>query len=196
LTGEQIITHGLQGLTVEQTILHNLQNRKRNSLEKAIKIYNPYVRTVVYRIIGGVLTNEDIEEVISDVFISLWRHAENLDPERGNIRSYLGTIARNCAKNKLRGVVPLSELDETIESLEKSPQESIEIREEKDLLMSLIMELGEPDSEIFIRYYYYEEKIKNIAHYLELPISTIKTKLSRGRSKLKITITERGYGYE
>ena len=196
MTGEQIITHGLQGLTVEQTILHNLQNRKRNSLEKAIKIYNPYVRTVVYRIIGGVLTNEDIEEVISDVFISLWRHAENLDPERGNIRSYLGTIARNCAKNKLRGVVPLSELDETIESLEKSPQESIEIREEKDLLMSLIMELGEPDSEIFIRYYYYEEKIKNIAHYLELPISTIKTKLSRGRSKLKITITERGYGYE
>jgi len=172
-------------LTDEQKILHNLKKKKRDSLEKAIKAYNPYVRVIVYRIIGCVMANEDIEEVISDVFISFWKSAHALDAEKGNIRAYLGTIAKNCAKNKLRELRPYSELDETISSNAKSPQESFEMREEKDLLVNLIMELGEPDSEIFIRYYYYEQKIKNIAYYTGLPVSTVKTKLARGRLALK-----------
>jgi len=172
-------------LTDEQKLLHNLKKRKRNSLEKAIKIYNPYVRVIVYRIIGGVMTNEDIEEVVADAFISLWKRADTLDTEKDSIRAYLGTIARNCAKNKLRGLRPIDELDEKISSPYKDPQESFELKEEKDIMMNLIMELGEPDSEIFIRYYYYEQKIKNIARYTGIPISTVKTKLSRGRSALK-----------
>jgi len=172
-------------LNDEQKILYNLNRRKRDSLEKAIKVYNPYVRVIVYRIIGSMMTNEDIEEVISDVFISLWKCAETLDVEKGSIRTYLGTIAKNCAKNKLRELRPYSELDERISSTAKGPQESFEIKEEKDLLVNLIMALGEPDSEIFIRFYYYEQKIKHIAHYTGLPISTVKTKLSRGRLELK-----------
>ena len=172
-------------MTDEQKILHNLKRRKRDSLEKAIKIYNPYVRVIVYRIIGGVMTNEDIEEVISDAFVSLWKCAETLDTEKGSIRAYLGTIARNCAKNKLRELKPHVELDEKIAVTNIGPQESVEIKEEKDLMMDLIIELGEPGSEIFIRYYYYEQKIKHIAQYMGLPVSTVKTKLSRGRLELK-----------
>ena len=178
-------------MTEEQKILHNLKKKKRDSLEKAIKVYTPYVRVIIYRIIGNVMTNEDIEEVISDVFISLWKNTYALDSEKGSIRAYLGTIAKNSAKNKLRELTLNSELDETITSTTSGPQESFEAKEEKDLMISLIMELGEPDSEIFIRYYYYEQKIKHIAHYMELPISTVKTKLSRGRLGLK-KIYEKG----
>jgi len=172
-------------LTDEQKILYNLKKKKRDSLEKMIKIYNPYVRVIVYRIIGSVMTNEDIEEVISDTFISLWKCAETLDIEKGSIRAYLGTIAKNCAKNKLRELRPYSELDETISNRAKSPQERFEIREEKDFIINLIMALGEPNSEIFIRYYYYEQKIRDIARYTGLPIPTVKTKLARGRLELK-----------
>jgi len=178
-------------LTDEQKILHNLKKKKRDSLEKAIKAYNPYVRVIIYRIIGNVMTNEDIEEVISDVFISLWKNTHSLDTEKGSIRAYLGAIAKNCAKNKLRELAPSSELDESITSTANGPQESFEAKEEKDLMISLIMELGEQNSEIFMRYYYYEQKIKHIAHYMKLPISTVKTKLSRGRLELK-KIYEKG----
>ena len=176
---------GVLGLTDEQKILLSLKNKNRDSLEKVIKIYTPYVRVIAYGIIGSVMTNEDIEEVIADTFISLWKSAENLDAEKGSIRAYLGTIARNCSKNKLRELRPSSELDETIPSDERGPLESFEVKEERNLLVNLIMELGEPDSEIFIRYYYYEQKIKHIADYTGLPVPTVKTKLSRGRQRLK-----------
>lgn len=180
----------------EQKILRDLKKKRRDSLEKVIKIYNPYVRVVVYNIIGSVMTNEDIEEVISDVFISLWRNIENLDAEKGSIRTYLGTIARNTAKNKLRNLKFYIEIDDSIPFDGVSPQESFEVKEEKDLLLQLIMSLGEPDSEIFIRYYHYEQKIKNIACYMGLPISTVKTKLSRGRLKLKEIYEQRRDGHE
>ena len=176
---------GVLGLTDEQKILLSLKNKNRDSLEKVIKIYTPYVRVIAYGIIGNVMTNEDVEEVIADTFISLWKSAENLDAEKGSVRAYLGTIARNCSKNKLRELRPSSELDETIPSAEQGPVESFEAKEERNLLVNLIMELGEPDSEIFIRYYYYEQKIRHIANYMKLPVPTVKTKLSRGRFRLK-----------
>lgn len=55
----------------------------------------------------------------------------------------------------------------------------------------MIMKLGEPDSEIFFRYYYYNEKIRDIASVTGIPISTVKTKLSRGKNKLKQIISSK-----
>ena len=47
------------------------------------------------------------------------------------------------------------------------------------------MELGEPDNEIFVRFYKFDEKLKDISLATGLNISTIKSKLSRGKRKLK-----------
>ena len=65
------------------------------------------------------------------------------------------------------------------------PYDKIEQHEERETLINAINELGEPDSEIFMRYYYYDEKISYISKIIDLPINTVKTKLARGRVKLK-----------
>ncbi len=176
----------------EAKILANLKEKKRGSLEKVIDIYTPYISIIVYNIIGRVMTNEDVEEVISDAFISLWKHADAIDNEKGSIRTYLSAIARNCAKNKLREVKSYTELDENIISKEIEPQEGLKLKEDKKLLLELIAQLGEPDSEIFIRYYYFGERIGKISQRTGLCTSTIKTKLARGRIKLKeVLVKER-----
>ena len=52
------------------------------------------------------------------------------------------------------------------------------------------MSLGEPDNEIFIRFYKFDEKLKEISKATGLNISTIKTKLSRGKRKLKKILSD------
>ncbi|MFR5916159.1 MAG: sigma factor-like helix-turn-helix DNA-binding protein [Blautia wexlerae] len=47
--------------------------------------------------------------------------------------------------------------------------------------MGKVMSLGEPDSEIFVRRYKFDEKIKDISKAMGLNISTVKTRLSRGK---------------
>lgn len=175
----------------EYKLLANLKKGKRDSLEKAIDLYTPYVNVIIYNVIGSIMAKEDIEEVISDVFISLWKHADSLDNNKGSIRAYLGAAARNCAKNKLRKVSLHFELDENIISKEAAVETILEQKDEDRLLIDIITGFGEPDSEIFFRYYYYDEKIKKISQCVGLCQSTVKTKLARGRHKLKEVLMQK-----
>ena len=56
-----------------------------------------------------------------------------------------------------------------------------------------VNELGEPDKEIVIRYYYYYQSTPKIADILGINADTVKTKLRRARLKLRKFLTERGY---
>lgn len=183
-------------LAQEERLLLMLKQRKRGALERAIDTYTPYVSVVIYNTAGASLAKEDIEEVVSDVFIALWKNAETLDFSKGSLRAYLASAARNTAKNKLRTVKASEELNENIVSLSQEPSENAEEQERRKLLLSLIKELGEPDSEIFLRYYWYEEKISYISAVTGVKAATVKTKLSRGREKLKKMLCKRRYGDE
>ena len=82
------------------------------------------------------------------------------------MRSYLATIARNTSKNKLRKYHSNEVLNEQIISSDLTPQDNIIKAENSQLLTELITSLGEPDSEIFFRYYYCNEKIKTISIHI------------------------------
>ncbi len=176
----------------ESKLLQRLQQRKRNSLEDAIKQYTPYVSTIIYRTIGDLAPAEDMEEVIADTFFKLWIHADKICEEKGCIRAYLGAVARNTAMNKLRTIKTDLELDDTVFCANDGPQEEIMRKDTSQSLLRLILSLGEPDSEIFIRYYYYEEALKTIARRMDLNLSTVKSKLLRGKQKLKNRISKEG----
>lgn len=169
----------------EEKLLNHLKRQKRGSLEKVIDLYTPYVSVIVYNIIGGIMTKEDVEEVVADTFVSLWKSAQTLDSKKGCIRSYLGSLARNCAKKKLRDVKIYNELDENLVYVNSEPGAHIEKMEESQKLLELIKNLGEPDSEIFLRHYWYNEKVSRISAVTGICRSTITTKLHRGRKKLK-----------
>ena len=172
-------------MTEEERLLNGIRKRRRGSLEKAIDIYTPYVSVIVYNVIGAAMTHEDIEETVSDAFISLWKTAHTLDTKKGTLRAYLGAIARNCARKKLRKSESYGELDENIVSDSGEPSAELEEKEEREMLLRLINSLGEPDSEIFLRHYWYGETTSQIAAATGVNKSTVTTKLQRGRNRLK-----------
>ena len=53
------------------------------------------------RVLAGRGAREDVEELTADVFLALWAHAGELDPEQG-LRPWLGAVARNRAMDWLR----------------------------------------------------------------------------------------------
>ena len=175
----------------DNKLLRDLKKHKKASLEKLISRYTPYVHTITYNIIGHIMAKEDIEEVIADTFISLWKSVEHIDSDKGSLKAYIGTIAKNTAKNKLRQHKMSYELSEEILSKKISIEDYFLQKEKDNHLLQVIKNLGEIDSEIFVRYYFYEEKIKDIAKYTGVCSATIKTKLARGRIKLKKDLTNK-----
>ena len=94
----------------EGKALKELQRGSQQALAWFIDKYTPYVSTIIYNIIGGDMSTADIEEVASDVFFALWNNAGKV--RSSSVKAYLGSIARNMAKNKYRergNALPLDE---------------------------------------------------------------------------------------
>ena len=171
----------------EARLLKQLKNKNDKAIESAIELYTPYVSTVLYNIAGASLMREDIEEIISDVFISLWQNADKIDLQKGTIRSYIAATARNYALKRFMQRKEYTSIDDIELPDEKSITEDTVMY---DFLWKAVMELGEPDNEIFVRYYRYGEKLRDIAVATGVNLSTVKTKLSRGKQKLKKILSE------
>ena len=84
----------------DAVILSQLRKGDSRALNAIIAQYGPYVQTIAANITIPPLQPEDVEEVASDVFLSLWNSADTI--EAGKLKAWLAAVTRNTAKNKLR----------------------------------------------------------------------------------------------
>ncbi len=176
----------------EETILRKMRSGDPAGLEALMECYIPYVSAICWNILRGSMAKEDAEEVASDVFLAAWNHAKDIRP--GKAKAWLGAVARNKAKNKLREMGQELPLEEDILELpdENTPINAAERKEERRLVRKSIDSLGEPDREVFLRHYYYCQTVAEISAAMHLNESTVKTKLRRGRSRLRAILLRWG----
>lgn len=171
----------------ERKLLEELKKKDVRALEKAIKTYTPYLSTVLYNMAGSRLSKEDGEEIIADVFIMLWKNADYINLEKGSVRSYIAAVARNLALRRINKECLCVSLED-VNASQKSDE--AEDRILSSTLWDAVMSLGDPDCEIFVRRYKYDEKVKTIAKVMGMNMSTVKTRLMRGKKKLKELLKE------
>lgn len=176
----------------EQTIIRKMRAKDPAALEALMDCYIPYVSAVVWNILRFSMQPEDAEEVVSDVFLAAWNHAEDL--QSGKVKAWLGTVARNKAKSRLRSVVTALPLEDDLLELpeQENPESELTRAEERFLVNWAVNDLPEPDREIFLRHYYHAQTVRGISEEMALNESTIKTRLRRGRAKLKEILTRWG----
>lgn len=166
----------------DSALIRKLQKGNTGALDALIRRYTPYVSACAYRVMGS-LPREELEEVVADTFVALWRHCADLDPEK-SLRPWLGTVAANKAKDRLRSYSPASPIPEDAPA-PVDIQRQTEEKETGKALWQLVDSLEEPERTLFLRYYYEGEKLKAIAADLGMNLSTAKTKLRRGRLLLR-----------
>lgn len=162
--------------------------------EKIIDGYTAYVVAVISKVAKERLNQEDIEELASDVFAKLWERKNELNIQEGKEKAYIGASARNHTLNllKKRGLLSTIPLEEDVISDHATPEKVLLEEEEATTIRKVIESLPEPDDEIFIRRYFYFEKIIDIARALNMKEQTVTTKLHRGKQKLAKLFKERG----
>ena len=175
-----------------QKLAERLKKGDERALSEIIGEFTPFVATIIRNIAGGKLENEDIEEVITDVFVTLWRNAHKLDVDM--LKPYIVCITKSRAKDRLRkqksNVLSIEEIH--VQAVENVFEEC----ESDDLYKALEREvenIPEPDREILIRYYYYYQSVGKIAEVMKMSAGTVKSKLHRTRQKLKKALIEKGY---
>ncbi len=169
----------------DDQILCALQHRDQEALQVLMDKYIPYVSTIVWNLLRSRMSRQDAEEVVSDVFLAAWNQAHTMQSVAW--KSWLGAVARNMAKNKLRSQGFSLPLEEDVLELPDSQgmDSALEQEEEAALVRQAVESMGEPDREIFLRHYYFAQTVRQIARAMHLKEPTVKTKLRRGRMKLK-----------
>lgn len=165
-----------------------LQDGEQQALEWFVDRYSNYVGTVVNSVLQRSMSQADVEEVTADVFVTLWKNAERLVPL--NLKGYLSRVARSLALRRLRERRQELSLDEDILILEEdSLIERLDREQRDELVREAVLSMTEPDREIFLRFYYYCQSISVIAEKMDMNPSTVKTRLHRGREKLRQHLT-------
>lgn len=161
------------------------------ALEEAMERYAPYAAKIIAVFLNRTLPPEDMEEVLSDVFVNLWNSREKLE---GDVKPYLAAIARNAARQRLRQFRPVEPLPEDLELTDQAPlpEQQTETAEQAIALRRAIDDMVPGDRELFIRFYYLEQTVAEIAAVTGQKPSTLKSRLRRGRKKLRQTLLERG----
>ena len=171
--------------------IYNYMDGKILNIELAMKDYNNYI----YKIVRSQYNNfsdGDIEEIILDV--TLWNNQKKLDINQ-KMSSYIAGITKNLIKKKYR----TNNNDENIEDYENQIIDisNIEVnliqREKSRIINNELNSMKLEDKDIFIKYYYWGQSIKEISNSFNISEAKVKSKLFRTRKKLHKILKKRGY---
>ena len=156
----------------------------RSGDEKAIAaIMNKYSR-MLWKTAARILTSseEDIEECVADVFISLWQKPEQYDESRGKLSTWLCVMVKNKALDRLRSIRARRE-----EPVDEIPEIAAPAETDEDGydLEQCLDRLSEEDREIVKRRYYDEQKPAEIAKEMGMDKKKVENRLFRSKKKLK-----------
>lgn len=169
----------------EQKLLEALRTQEPWGLEAAINRYAPYVAGVIKRVLGNLGTQEDLEELSSDVFVALWRQAPSLR-EDTSLKLWLGVVARNQGLKHLRSLRLSLPLEEAIlPGEDEGPSSLWERREDAQQVREAVLGLEAVDRDIFLRHYFWGQGVRQIAQEMDMNESTVKSRLKRGWEKLR-----------
>ena len=177
----------------DMKLARKLKCKDQKAFEEIIEKYTPLVSAIIYNVSKNSLSKEEMEETVTDVFVTLWKNADNIIDDK--LKGYICRIAKTRALNKISSVNSHQLLN--IDDYDPEDDFSISAEVEKNELASelreIISQIDMPDREIIIRYYYYSQNTSKIAEVMNINQQTVKTKLWRTRDKIKSKLIERGY---
>lgn len=152
---------------------------------------------LLYKIAFGVLTNhEDSEETVNDSYQGLWEIIPPKKPD--NLRAFVCRITRNLAITRFRKVHAqkregvILELSEIIPDT-KSLEQSIDLKELTTSIESFLLNIPKEDRVLFVKRYFFNISIKDLAVETKIAENKITSKLFRIRKKLKTQLLQEGY---
>lgn len=172
----------------DKELLALLRSDPQRGLTKTVDIYSAYVLKIAYTRLNGICTRQDIEEAVSDIFMAFYTSGQKCGFEIRSVTAFISLIAERHCLNVFKKMqrqtekIPFDDVENTI-----SEQVGGYSGNE---LSDAVYKLGEPDTSIFIRKYFFGQKSEDIARDLNMKTNTVNQRISRGLKKLRKILEE------
>lgn len=167
-------------------------SRIANGDEAALAtLYDRWAQTV-YSLVFQLLRDADAaEDVVEETFWQVWHRATSYDISRGTVRTWILTIGRSRALDRLRSRKRNREdiSDDLSLSLVRDPRsdpsQMAEGAERRQLVYSALSELPDEQRRALELAYFRGLSQSEIAEFLGEPLGTVKTRMRLGMQKLR-----------
>jgi len=172
-----------------------LQAVSRGDESALAALYDRY-RLILFGLILRILHDRhEAEDVLQEAFLQVWRRANDFDPARGRAFTWLVTIARSRALDRLRMLGSRSrfiDADEQAGSDEVLDTARELVRSETgEIVRRALRELPDEQRRTLLLAYFEGLTQAEIAERLGHPLGTVKTRMRSGLIKLRELLRDR-----
>jgi RNA polymerase sigma-70 factor (ECF subfamily) len=177
--------------TSDEALIRLISSGDRDAMRLLFARHNVRVFRFLKRMVGNDATAEDL---LSEVFLEVWRSAGRFDA-RSQVSTWILGIARYKALSSLRQR-SFDELDqdsyESVEDPADDPEISLQKKQDSTLLQECLKQLSAAHREVLDLIYYHEQSIEDVARIIGVSPGTVKTRAFHARKRVAELMAERG----
>jgi RNA polymerase sigma-70 factor (ECF subfamily) len=177
-------------------LVERMAQGHQDALSKFFDETSPLVNGLLLRMLEH---REDAEEVLLDVYMKAWKYASAYTEKRGSVQSWLVTMARSAAIDRIRQrrAQPKTQPfeSETIPepvSGESSPEEQSSGRERRHRMQQVLNELPAEQREALELAFFGGLTHAELSEHLGQPLGTVKSRIRMGLTRLRTLLEEPG----
>jgi RNA polymerase sigma-70 factor, ECF subfamily len=182
----------------DASLIEAVASGDERAMRELYKRYNVYVYRFIRRLIGD---RQLTENLVGDVFLEVWRHADHFEG-RSKVSTWLLSISRFKALSELRhqkaeraGNIGASGRDQfdagRIEDAADNPEDAILRKDACALMRDCVNKLSPEHREIIDLIYYGEKTVEEVAQIIRAPKNTVKTRAYYARRHLEQLLAAR-----
>jgi RNA polymerase sigma factor (sigma-70 family) len=162
-------------------------------------LYERYGRAA-YSLARRILTEETLaQDVVQEVFLSLWRDARRFDAGRGTVATYLLSMTHHRAVDVVRREENLRRWRTSDEGLELEADPKVRVEDEvltserRAEVRAALGELPAAQREALLLAYFGGYTQREVAALVGVPLGTVKTRMAAGMRKMKEALRDAGH---
>lgn len=177
-----------------QTLAERLVRRCAGGDEEALaELHDLYARSLLWFAKRVVRSSEAAEEVVQEVFMYVWEHAERYERSRGTVYTWMCQMARSRAIDRLRRRRTQHRtrnhvVNHASRSVEPCAEHDVYVSELRPRLRRALETLPAAQRQALVLAYYGEMTQREIATRGRIPLGTVKTRTFLALRKLRSTL--------
>lgn len=174
-------------------LLQRIAQKDSASFQALYRKYSGLIFTAIANVLND---HHDAEDVMQEVLVQLWNKAHLYEPRKGKPLTWITTMARNRAIDRIRSKQRRSRLNDDFESENKTDQfefedssaDICEVNERSRIVRSAVLKLTPDQKEAVVLAYFSGLTQAEVAEKLNEPLGTVKARIRRGVNRLETLV--------
>lgn len=180
----------------DMILIQRIAQKDSASFQTFYRKYSGLVFTAIANVLND---HHDAEDVMQEVLVQIWNKAHLYEPRKGKPLTWITTMARNRAIDKIRSKQRRSRLNDDFESesrteqpeFEESSADQCEVLERNRIVRSAVAKLTDDQKQAIELAYFSGLTQAEVADKLNEPLGTVKARIRRGVTRLEALVKPR-----